>query len=186
MMVIEDSVENVVKSGNINRVIELVENGVDVNNTLCYASETGNIDLIKILIGLGADINKDFNRPLRWALNNGKIEAAKLLIEYGADINSGNGWVLNQASLRWAAANGRLDVVKFLVESGADIHAENDQALRWAAHNGHLDVVRFLIMSGADFMKHQPEMKKLLGVDDLPESKEEIINLLNAAIVINK
>jgi hypothetical protein len=41
-------------------------------------------------------------------------------------------------------------------------------------------------MSGADFLEYQPEMKKLLSVDPLPESKEEIINLLNAAIVINK
>jgi hypothetical protein len=41
-------------------------------------------------------------------------------------------------------------------------------------------------MSGADLLKHQPEMEKLLGVDHLPESKEEITNLLNAFIVINK
>jgi ankyrin repeat protein len=81
---------------------------------------------------------------------------------------------------------GHLNVIKFLAESGADIHANDDQALRWAALGGHPDVVRFLIMSGADFLKHQPEMKKLLGVDDLPKSKEEIINLLNAAIVINR
>jgi hypothetical protein len=35
-------------------------------------------------------------------------------------------------------------------------------------------------------LKHQEKMKKLLDVDNIPESKEEIINLLNAVIVINK
>lgn len=210
-MVIEDSVENVVKSGNINRVIELVENGVDINNTLCYASENGNIDLIKILIGLGADINKDSNRPLRWALNNGKIEAAKLLIEYGADINSGNGWVLDQAS-----SNGQYESVKFLIESGAIVNNFSDcscSSLECASSEGHLDIVklliehkpsqkaidsalwlaakwknysiiRYLIEMGGKISYHTLEM--LLGIDRPIESRDDLFCILNTFIVDNK
>jgi ankyrin repeat protein len=115
------------------------------------------------------------------AAKNGDLETVKKSVLSGAEIHAGD-----DLALRLAAFYGHFDVVRFLVESGADIHIDNDITLQLASKNRRFDVVKFLIMSGADFKRHQQEMKKLLGVDHLPESKEEIINLLNAAIVINK
>lgn len=58
---------------------------------LHYASIAGNINMIKILLEKGVDIEvKDRGyaaTPLEWACYSGQLEAVKLLIEKGANLN---------------------------------------------------------------------------------------------------
>ena len=52
------------------------------------------IDVVKVLLHEGADVNKqnyDYKKtPLHWAAQNNKTEVARLLIQNGADVNIRN------------------------------------------------------------------------------------------------
>jgi ankyrin repeat protein len=66
----------------------LLKRGVDVNQVNEYGisslvSAKGNIDIIKLLLDNGADVNDD--RLLFYACNESKLETVKLLLSYGAD-----------------------------------------------------------------------------------------------------
>ncbi len=88
------------ENGNINRIIMLLDsNDVtidELDSGLIYASEWGHIEIVKLLIDEGADVNyKDYPNEdeeripytaLRYACSNGHIEIVKILIDEGADI----------------------------------------------------------------------------------------------------
>ena len=64
---------------------------------LYSAANKGYLEIVKLLIENGADINKSNNdgwTPLYSAADKGHLEVVKLLIENGADINksNNNGW----------------------------------------------------------------------------------------------
>jgi len=112
---------------------------------LTYIGTWSNIEIIKELVELGADIHTVNNFALRYSAEHGHLDVVKYLVEQGADIHA-----YDDEALRGSACNGHLDVVKYLVELGADIHAYDDDALRYSACNGHLDVVKYLVELGAD------------------------------------
>ena len=58
---------------------------------LWFAARAGDMDMVKLLLGGGADVNsKDKNdqTPLWWAARAGKMDMVKLLLSGGADVNS--------------------------------------------------------------------------------------------------
>ena len=71
---------------------------VDVSNlfgwaALYHATIDNHIDVIKLLLHEGADVNKQDNRkdtPLHVAAQFNKTEVARLLIQNGADVNIRN------------------------------------------------------------------------------------------------
>ena len=73
---------------------ELVKSkSVGLNKQLLDASETDNLNKVKELISLGADIETKDNygfTPLNNATRNGKLEVVKYLISVGADIETKN------------------------------------------------------------------------------------------------
>jgi len=79
------------------------------------ASEIGLVDVVKLLLKAGADVDAKDNygwTALKCASNNGHIEVVELLLEARADVYAKDnyGW----AALMWASTNGRVDVVKLL------------------------------------------------------------------------
>ena len=73
--------------------------GADVNQegvrALSVAAGKGKIELVKILLAAGAEINEiDMaqNTPLFWASSEGHLEIVKLLVENGANIMAVNKW----------------------------------------------------------------------------------------------
>jgi ankyrin repeat protein len=160
------SLVSAVKNGdynNVNLLIEtiktLIEAGEDVNEKerpLVLAAEKGNIDIVKLLLEHGADVNgtesKYGSAPLHFAAQKGYLDVVKLLLDYGADINQLNDQ--GTTPLHFAAEGGNIDIVKLLLEEGAeDINDTNDHGntpLNFAAINGHIDVVKLLVESGAN------------------------------------
>jgi cytohesin len=152
-------------SGDINKVVELIKSGADVNfihkdsgaTPLHIAVPNGHNEVVKTLIQSKADINKaEINgwTPLHIAAENGHNEVVKTLIQSNADINQANinGWT----PLNTAALNGHNEVVKTLIQSNADINQANINGwtpLNTAALNGHNEVVKTLIQSNADINK---------------------------------
>ena len=150
----------------------MLNNDISINNIneqFINASLYGYLDVVKLLIELGANINIWNNRAIITASYAGHLDMIKLLIDYGADIRA----QYNQSIIS-ASCNGHLSIVKLLIELGADVRAQNNQAIVYASCWGHLPVVKLLIESGADI--HAQNNKALRCAEKYKYS--EIIELL--------
>src|SRR6185295_9897242 len=83
------------RKGDTAAVKALLDKGVNVNaktrygaTALSYACDRANVELVKLLVERGADVNaKDTfygEVPLGWALGKGNVEIVKLLLDKGA------------------------------------------------------------------------------------------------------
>ena len=132
------------REGRLDHVIILLNKGASHSGIASMAAANGHLDVLKYVVGKGADIHFDNELGLRYASKNGYLDIVKYLVEKGADIHA-----LWDFSLRHASENGHLNVVKYLVEKGANIHAEHDTPVTEAYQNGHIDVVNYLVSRGA-------------------------------------
>ena len=146
---------------------------VDSVTALLTAATKGQLDVVKLLINKGADINargKSDKTALTVAASAGRWDMVKYLVEKGADINATG--ENDKTALMVAANAGRWDMVKYLVEKGANVNTtgENDKtALMVAADKGQLDVVRFLVEKGADVNAKNQNGKTALMITSHPE-----------------
>jgi len=120
---------------------------------LMHAAAFGNLEIFRILLDAGADVNatnESKATALLWAAR--QPEKARLLIERGADPNakSKQGFTpLMGASIR----PGNSAIVALLLEKGADANASSllgFSALHLAAKAGDVESMRLLIAKGAD------------------------------------
>ncbi len=120
------------------------------------AAHAGRTDLVGVLIGLGANVNKHVeNRwtPLMIAAGEGHEITVATLLQAGADVNAQND--LGRTALMFAARYGYTAIAKDLLAHGADpnIITTDDMgftALMAAARDGHIETVRVLLDRGAD------------------------------------
>jgi len=114
-----------VGNGHVRLVEMILKKGVDMKarsaqyTFLHYAVLTGRVDIAKLLIANGAELNPkgmDDTTPLHIAAESGNAELAILLIEKGADINAVTRD--GKTALIIARENGREDVVKILETAG--------------------------------------------------------------------
>jgi len=125
------------------KIEQLILDGADVHAdndcALRWASESGHLNVVKVLLEAGADVHVNNDYALIWASSRGHLGVVKVLLENGADVHA-----KDDCALRWASRYGLFDVVKVLLENGANVHADNDCALKWASRYGYLDVVKVL------------------------------------------
>ena len=76
---------------------------------LRHAAYNGNLNSVKRLIALGADIHAYDEESLRFAVINGHIDVVRVLIDAGADIHADN-----NLSFELAEFNGHFDILKLL------------------------------------------------------------------------
>jgi ankyrin repeat protein len=158
------ALEAAVKKQNVPVVRRLLEFGdININHhargargrtALQHAVETGNWELISILLSRGADVN---GRPaedagataLQLAAIKGYLPLAGELIRRGADVNAPRAPWKGRTALEGAAEHGRIDMVHLLLEHGALIQGrfgrrQYDNALRMAREKGHYATARVL------------------------------------------
>ena len=103
---------------------------------LHFALEHGRVDVAKVLIQNGADVNAVTERkkmPLQIALRKGNVDVVKVLLENGAYVGD------KRRALLWAAEGGLVDFAKVLIQNGADVNAVDEDkstALHWAIREG--------------------------------------------------
>lgn len=82
------------------------------------------------------------------AARDGNLDLVKLALEYGADINAHDGSEGEETALHGAVKNGRLQVVRYLVAHGADTRARNwrgETPRDYARKAGRADLLRALL-----------------------------------------
>jgi len=134
--------------GDMEKVQSALASGVDVNTAtsdthttaLMGASEGGYVDIVRLLLEKGADVNMrttlgvhDGGQTALWfASIMGHPEIVTLLLDHGADINvrTDKRVVDNSAGqetpLMIAAYNAQVEVVAVLLERGADVNAQDE------------------------------------------------------------
>ncbi|KAK3994869.1 ankyrin repeat-containing domain protein [Cladorrhinum sp. PSN332] len=150
-----------VNSGHVERVLALLEDGVDVDaedivggsTALTIAASQGLRDIVQTLLENGADINKP-DRSGRTALHHaavaGNTDLVELLVENGADLEARvHGWT----ALLLAAKDWFPLTAVYLVRQRANVDAgdyHGRRVLHWAARNGSEILTRLVLDKGAD------------------------------------
>lgn len=101
-------------------------NNVD-ESPLMLAAIGGHLEVVKMLIARGADVNKPGWAPLHYAATRGHLDVMRLLLDENAyiDAASPNG----TTPLMMASFYGTSSAVKLLLEAGADPMLKNQQDL---------------------------------------------------------
>ena len=154
------SIHTAARMGNLGEVKKQLAWGVNVNRShfftrdtpLIEAAANGHVDVVKLLIENGADVNlkgEAWYGPLHAAAAKGHIEVVKILLENGADVNIFH----HNKPLHNAAMNGHIEVAEILLAHGADINAKGTDewtALGTAVSNTQAEMVRYLLARGAN------------------------------------
>jgi ankyrin repeat protein len=144
---------------------------------LMTASRTGSIEVARLLVAHGANVNASESRrgqtALMWAIAGRHPDIARLLIENGADVAARSHMLAGLkpkvyltyygevpvsspggfTPLLFAAQQGDLETARLLVAKGADVNDATDEdgnSLLLASSNGYEDLALFLLESGAD------------------------------------
>ena len=123
------------KSGDLEQVTQLVEQGIDKNQvsgadnqtSFDIAATNNHLHVVQYLLEQGADMEKSDmygNTPLLHAANLGHLEITRYLLEQGADRDkvADDGFT----PLHAAVGNGQLETAKLLMIYGADLNAKNN------------------------------------------------------------
>ena len=136
------------------------------SEALYTAIEKGNVEMVRLLVEAGADVNaaEGFggNTPLHEAVEQGDTEMVKILVAAGADVNAEG--FMSRTPLTLAAEEGATEIMQILLGSGpsADTSADGEdkeaastpsigsEALYTAIEKGDHEMVRLLVEAGAD------------------------------------
>ena len=127
----------------VREITNMKEVFMEDNLNLVYNSHTplqlacakGDMEVVKILLAAGAEVNKGNRSPLYLASSNGHLEVVKFLTERGADINiayMGNNIPLSldpladviSTPLYIACFNKHFKIINFLIDAGAKLYEE--------------------------------------------------------------
>ena len=175
--------------GAVEVVNELLAHGADVHastpagiNALVAATESGDEDVMRVLLARGANANATFRPPystaaesvLMVAVQYGHAGCVKLLLDHGADARFTSDY---GSALHFAAMKDRLEIARVLIERGVDIDLparrigsfRNDLGLTplmYAAMTERDDpaLVQLLIEHGASVNAKTPEGETALGL----------------------
>lgn len=166
---------NLEKEGRVKFDGHLIEGA----SALWVAAGAGHLNIVKLLIEHGADINhhtKNVSTPVRAACFDGRLDIIRYLMDHGADINLANGY--NNTCLMITSYKGHADVVEYLLENDA---LPNEQAncgataLHYAAECGHVEVCTVLLDYGGVFKRNEYGMTPVICAAE--RTRESVVEL---------
>ncbi|XP_078596608.1 ankyrin repeat, SAM and basic leucine zipper domain-containing protein 1-like [Branchiostoma floridae x Branchiostoma japonicum] len=187
-----DDLKVAVMRGDLNRVKELVQTGLDPDvvlsskwTPLMYAAQGSHRTILDFLLEKGADPNfhKDHYSVLMCACSSQQsdqdmLPCIDLLLQKEVNVNTHDRY--HMTAVMYAAREGKAGVVQRLMGQGAEVNKQDSRgwtALCWASSKGHKAAVQTLLAGRAD-----PEKATIDGARpvDLASSRgfQEIVNLL--------
>jgi len=173
---------DIIRKKDIKKLKEAIANGADVNARdksgflpLCFASQAGNLEMVKILLSAGADVNAqedyDGDTALSRAANQ---KVARLLIEAGATATKTTLFIL-------ASRFGQKKEVQKFIKQGIDVDATTSQIGETALMNAaNAEIAQMLIDAGAD-VNAQPKCGFSPLINASFKGKEKMVKVLLAA-----
>jgi ankyrin repeat protein len=154
-----------VRSGNTEIVQHFLDHGahanppsymVDDDTPLDVAIRIGRMDVVRLLLQAGADVNDSWpnhgSSALCSAASQGNLELVQLLLNAGADLRSSSRYFSNvlycstsPTALWHAAKRADIAMVEILISFGADVNV-----LGAAACSGDMDILKLLLDHGAN------------------------------------
>jgi len=120
--------------------------GYITSTPLWHAVDSGKIEVVKLFVEAGADVNAGQWPPLCQAVNVKNAAIAEYLIDHGANVNAPEDW----GPLQEAACNN-IEMVKLLVVKGANVNGGLYQpTIHAGIRSGYREIIEFLIQHGAD------------------------------------
>lgn len=120
------------------------------------------VEMVKLLLENGADINAGPWTALYAAVDKDRKDIVEFLIQNGADVNA-NEW--GNPVLCYACSLNDPGILKLLINNNADIHIKDTggrTCLHWAMRNENIEIAEILITEGAEI-----DIKDLEGVTPL-------------------
>ncbi len=117
---------------------------------LMLAAASGNMDLVKLLVTHGAQVNVSGWSPLIYAAWRGNAEVVKYLLDKGAEIDAVS--PSGMSALMMASRSGHFDTVKLLLWEVANPNIKSESgatALGLAQKGGNTDIAALLKQAGA-------------------------------------
>ena len=160
------SLHTAAKTGDLERVKLLVEQGADIEKKgyfyrtpLFIASWNGHLPVVRYLVEQGAEkevVDMNGFTPLITASYHGHVAVVSFLLEQGVDKDKADRY--DRTTLFWTVvhkgnANVQLEVAMLLVAYGADMDKANEwgqSPLLYATMNGHFELARYLLEQGAN------------------------------------
>ncbi len=187
------------KSGDLEKVMALLNSGADLNTTvgdidnrnlLHHASQKGHPDLIELLINKGIDVNSEDKRgrtALYLACNDYQLEAVKMLVTKGAEINVKG--VYNPLDIASSNSYYGTEIVEWLLENSANVNivcrGTSVTPLMGALHQKKTNALELLLKAGANTNHIDANGESPLGRVSAHEFPEHVKLLLDFNAAIN-
>ena len=139
-----------------------------LDSALVHCAREGYLNLVKIFVEKGADINANFGQPLSECSFAEHIEIVEYLLRMGADVHANFDNAIVSSCL-----NIRTNITKLLLDYGADVQAENNTPIIWAIQNQNFQLVQLLVEYGADVTVYNKYIH-----ETSPEINEYITNII--------
>jgi ankyrin repeat protein len=182
----------------------LLDAGAEVNqnlsgeygNALHAAAERGNIEVVQILVDVGADVNAyggKWGSALQAASGMGHKEIVLLLLQAGADVNQQGGEGGN--AIQAAANHVQQDIVQILMDAGARINWNHTSHQEYYKFRGlheaadseweRADMIQLLLDVGAN-INQKRESRTALEIASYWGYTENVQLLLQAGADVNQ
>ncbi|EPS39642.1 hypothetical protein H072_6585 [Dactylellina haptotyla CBS 200.50] len=165
--------------------------GAEYGNALTAAAYDGTLEIIKMLLDHGADVNSSDGWALQIAAGQGHRAVVELLIERGANVNAciDEDKFLLGTALQSACEAGQVDITDFLLKKGADPNIGGGPEtcpIIAACRKGEAEILELLINAGATIDRFGgPDMSSPLINAAGTLYKDSVERLLNAGADIN-
>ena len=156
---------------------------VEISKKLIKAG--ANVNYIARHDELDEEDYESFNTPLLDACMNGRLELVKLLIKSGADVNLSRNDGLNAICMLERDSENYVSILNELIDAGANVDVYGGTAIQGAIAESNIEAIKLLLNSGAnldiqstdEFLNGRTPFMSLLNGNavDLGEDEEQEI-----------